>query len=431
MNTGHFELLTRAQEFISDHFRHNVNPVFVFHNLVHTQQVVAACEEMAENYHLPEDDRLALSVAAWFHDSGYAKGKAKDHESESARLATIFLQQNNTSPDIIQKVVACIEATRIPQTPVSLAANILCDADMYHLGTDEFSEKNKLLRQELNDTHNEKVGKKEWRKINIKFLEGHRYFTDYALQKLDAAKQQHLLKLKSKENGNDEKVQEVKKDEKKEEKKPEVKDNKKAAVVTIEAEEKKKKGKEKDPAGRNERGISTMFRVMSNSQTNLSAMADSKANIMISVNSIILSIMISGLLTVVIQNKHLAIPFFLLVIVCLGAIVFSILATRPTISSGRFTEEDIQNKKVNLLFFGNFYNMTVKEYEWGMQELLNSRDYLYDSMIKDIYYLGIVLAKKYKYLRISYNIFMYGLILVMIAFAVSILFFKPELETLG
>ena len=174
-----------------------------------------------------------------------------------------------------------------------------------------------------------------------------------------------------------------------------------------------------------------MFRVMSNSQTNLSAMADSKANIMISVNSIIMSIMISGLLTVVIQNKHLAIPFFLLVIVCLAAIVFSILATRPKITSGRFTEEDIQNKKVNLLFFGNFYNMTVKEYEWGMQELLNSRDYLYDSMIKDIYFLGIVLAKKYKFLRISYNIFMYGLILVMIAFAVSILFFEPELETLG
>ena len=145
MNTGHFELLTRAQEYISDHFRHNVNPVFVFHNLVHTQQVVAACEEMAEYYQLPEDDRLAVSVAAWFHDSGYAKGKAKDHESESARLATNFLQQNNISPDIIQKVVACIEATRIPQTPASLAANILCDADLYHLGTDEFSEKNKLL----------------------------------------------------------------------------------------------------------------------------------------------------------------------------------------------------------------------------------------------------------------------------------------------
>jgi hypothetical protein len=75
--------------------------------------------------------------------------------------------------------------------------------------------------------------------------------------------------------------------------------------------------------------------------------------------------------------------------------------------------------------------MNLQEYEWAMKEMLNSRDYLYDSMIKDIYFLGIVLAKKYKYLRISYNIFMYGLILVMIAFAVSIFFFKPQAEVLG
>jgi hypothetical protein len=67
-----------------------------------------------------------------------------------------------------------------------------------------------------------------------------------------------------------------------------------------------------------------------------------------------------------------------------------------------------------------------------MKELLNSRDYLYDSMIKDTYFLGIVLAKKYKYLRISYNIFMYGLIFVMIAFAVAIVFFKDRgVQTLG
>jgi hypothetical protein len=75
--------------------------------------------------------------------------------------------------------------------------------------------------------------------------------------------------------------------------------------------------------------------------------------------------------------------------------------------------------------------MNLNEYEWAMKEMLNSRDYLYDSMIKDIYFLGIVLAKKYKYLRISYNIFMYGLILVIIAFAVAIFFFKPQAETLG
>ena len=428
MTTGQFELLTKAQEFIGDHYRSHVNPSFVFHNLTHTQEVVAACEEMAEFYHLQDDDRFALSIAAWFHDSGYSKGVAKDHESESIRLATNFLQQVNAPADAIHKAVACIDATRLPQSPTSIISNIICDADLSHLGTSDFFEKSKLLREEINATHDEKINKKDWRKINIKFLEGHKYFTDYAKQKLEPIKQRNLAELKNKELIKDDKV----KPSKNAEKKIEVKAAKKNIPVTpVAADDKDKKKKEKDAADRNERGISTMFRIMSNSQTNLSAMADSKANIMISVNSIIISIMISGLLTVIISNPHLAVPFFLLVIVCVTAIVFSVLATRPKITSGRFTPEDIQNKKINLLFFGNFYNMNLQEYEWAMKELLNSRDYLYDSMIKDIYFLGIVLAKKYKYLRISYNIFMYGLILVIIAFAVAIFFFKPQAEVLG
>ena len=99
--------------------------------------------------------------------------------------------------------------------------------------------------------------------------------------------------------------------------------------------------------------------------------------------------------------------------------IFAILATRPSVSSGEFNEDDIRNKKTNLLFFGNFHNMKLDEYQWGMNELLKDRDYLYNSMIKDIYFLGVVLAKKYKLLRVSYTIFMWGLILVFLAFTIA------------
>lgn len=419
MSTGNFELLTRIQEFVTDHFRQKVDTVFVFHNLPHTQEVVAASEEMAEHYRLSDEDHFVLSTAAWFHDCGFATGTSMGHEAESIRLATEFLKEQKVSPAIIQKVIHCIEATQIPQKPDTLVAYILCDADLHHLGTEKFWDKSKLLRKELNNVNKKKISKKEWRKKNIEFLENHSYFTDYCKEKLETVKQQHLQKFTGKVN----KKEAINNDEKKE-------DN------LIQKKEGKKKGgkaekKVKDPIAKSERGISTMFRIMSNSQNNLSGMADSKANIMISVNSIIISIVLSGLLTVVMTEDHLAIPFFLLIIVCVTTIVFSVLATRPKVTKGTFTEEDIYNKKVNLLFFGNFYNMKLSEYEWGMKELLQSRDYLYDSMIKDTYFLGIVLAKKYKYLRISYNIFMYGLIIVMIAFAIAIIFFKPEIPTLG
>ena len=419
MSTGQFELLTKIQEFVTDHFRQKVDAGFVFHNLTHTQEVVSAAEEMAEHYGLSEEDRFVLSTAAWFHDSGFASGTAMGHEAESVRIATEFLVANRVASGIIQKVTSCIDATHMPQSPTSLAASILCDADLFHLGTGDFLGKSKLLRQEINMVNKEKINKKVWRKKNIEFLESHSYFTDYCKEKLEPVKQAHLLELNKKIYGKAATAEKTEKTEKKQNKKEK----------TPEKEDKKKK--EKDALDKSERGISTMFRIMSNSQNTLSGMADSKANIMISVNSIIISIVLSGLLTVVISNPHLSIPFFLLIIVCVTTIVFSILATRPKITRGTFTQDDIYNKKVNLLFFGNFYNMKLSEYEWGMKEMLYSRDYLYDSMIKDIYFLGIVLAKKYKYLRISYNIFMYGLILVMIAFALSIIFFKRAVETLG
>jgi hypothetical protein len=161
---------------------------------------------------------------------------------------------------------------------------------------------------------------------------------------------------------------------------------------------------------------------MSNNHVNLSQMADSKANIMISVNTIVMSIMVSVLLGKLQFYPEYIVPTIILLLVCLSAIVFAILATRPNITKGTFTEEDIKNKKINLLFFGNFFNMSLHEYDWAMKEMMQDKEYVNSSMIKDIYFLGVVLARKYRFLRISYNIFMFGLILAVLAFAIAFLF---------
>jgi hypothetical protein len=110
------------------------------------------------------------------------------------------------------------------------------------------------------------------------------------------------------------------------------------------------------------------------------------------------------------------------VVVCLCAIVFAILATRPNISSGKFTREDINRKRTNLLFFGNFHRMKLDDYMWGMKEMLKDGDYLYGSLIKDIYFLGVVLGKKYRFLRISYTVFMFGFVIAILSFFLAIAF---------
>ncbi|MES1218675.1 MAG: Pycsar system effector family protein, partial [Bacteroidota bacterium] len=177
-----------------------------------------------------------------------------------------------------------------------------------------------------------------------------------------------------------------------------------------------------------ERGISTVFRIMASNHANLSHMADNKAHIMISVNSIILSVVISLLIRHLDEHQNLVIPTITLVGFCVAATIFAVLATRPNVSQGTFTKDDIHHKKTNLLFFGNFHSMQLEEYDWAMKEMMSDKDYLYGSMIKDIYYLGVVLAKKYKYLRISYNIFMFGLIIAMFSFGITMAydaFFAP------
>jgi len=190
--------------------------------------------------------------------------------------------------------------------------------------------------------------------------------------------------------------------------------------------EKKKKKKKEDALSiqqakekKTERGVVAMFRIMSENHVNLSQMADSKANIMISINTIVVSILVSVLLGKLQFYPQYIIPTIMLMSVCLGAIVFAILATRPNITEGKFTEQDIRDKKINLLFFGNFYNMDLESYDWAMKEMMQDKEYLYGSMIKDIYFLGVVLARKYKLLRISYNIFMFGIVASIVAFGIA------------
>ncbi|MCW3075382.1 MAG: hypothetical protein JWP69_2451 [Flaviaesturariibacter sp.] len=403
MNDNTAQILNEAQAYVTELFHKEVDPMFVFHNLEHTQQVARAADEIAAHYQLGDEDRLVLLLAAWFHDTGFSNGQAEEHEKESILLATEFLLSQNVDADIIQRVSSCIQATRMPQSPLSQVEKIMCDADLYHLGTQDFKKRNVNLKTEQEAYFKKEFGKKEWRQRNIDFLEAHQYFTDYCQQKLEPQKQLWIKELRKKQGDKG------------------IKHTEEMEISPYSF------GKETETVSAAktalnktvERGIQTIFRTTSNNHMNLSEMADSKANIMISVNSIIVSLMFSVVLGRLEYYPHLAIPALFLTVVCVLTITFAVLATRPSVTGGRFTEDEIRSKKTNLLFFGNFHQMNLEEYNWAMGELLKDRDYIYGSMIKDIYFLGVVLARKYKLLRISYNIFMFGMILSVVAFGVA------------
>lgn len=409
MNETHSQLLAAARAHVTNIFQHKVKPEFVFHSLEHTEDVVEACSRLANHYQLPEEDRFVLLLAAWFHDAGYSAGQAEGHEEVSAQMAAQFLANHLVAEATIHQVVSCIRATRMPQSPVSLIEKILCDADLYHLSTDDFKARNSLLKQERESLLGHKIDKKEWRKGNIHFLEGHKYFTDYGQESLEPKKQENLDRLYKKKK--------VKEEEPKE---PEM-------VFPYKTEEDKQDKQEQKNA---ERGIQTMFRTTSNNHIELSSMADNKANLLITVNSIILSAGLAYLIPRIAGgDDDYLLPAIVLLLTCLITITLAILATRPSINKGKFTEEDIRSKKTNLLFFGNFHQMSLQEYQWAISQMLRDKEYLYNTMAMDIYFLGVVLARKYKLLRIAYTVFMIGVILVVIAAIVNILFFTDSTTT--
>lgn len=174
MSSDSQSLLQETERYVTHFFATRVSPAFLFHNIDHTKDVVAASTTLANYYQLPESERQVLLLAAWFHDTGYSSGTARWHERISREIAIDFLQQHQVDATVIEKVGNCILATQWPQCPTNLTEQILCDADLFHLGSDAFDEKNKLLRKELNTLFEDKLSKKEWRKRNILFLQQHR-----------------------------------------------------------------------------------------------------------------------------------------------------------------------------------------------------------------------------------------------------------------
>ena len=394
-------VIAAAQSYVTQLFNQHPDPVLVYHNLAHTKQVVQAAEQISSYYRLTDNDQLVVMLAVWFHDVGYVLGERKEHEQAGAGSARNFIGMHQLPDSVAEAVEGCILATRIPQGPKNLLEQIVCDADLFHLGSKDYKKRDKLLHAETELATGKNISGQEWTRTSILFLEAHKYHTAYCQTLLKQQKEENLERLRSKlERKQSESLQE--------------------------AAGKESKPQKPEKVRKPERGVETMFRTTSTNHIRLSSMADSKANIMISVNAIIISVLLSVLLRKLEDYPNFILPAIIFLFTSVTTIVFSVLATRPNVTSGRFTDLDIRSKKANLLFFGNFHQMTYQEYEEGMETIMENADYLYSNMIHDIYNLGVVLGRKYRLLRFAYNTFMFGIIASVLAFIIAAVFFPVK-----
>ena len=379
------------EQFIFKLFKKELSNYILYHNFAHTHQTVETVKEIADAYKLAQKDVENLIIAAWFHDSGYARDY-QNHEEESIKIMKEYFG-DKLDEKRFKEIEQLILSTKFGQEQANLNEEIIHDADYVGMGKKSFSKRAELLRCEWEKLNNKIYNDLEWAQLQLDFLISKKFKTSIATQKFGEGREKNIEKQRKL-------IEKYKVDQYKVQLK---KDSTDAKI--------KKEG----------RGIETLYRSVYGYHMNLSQMADQKANIMISINTIVVSVIItlfgSGYTFADSEDfKHMrfVFPMLLLVISSLVSVTFAILSARPNVTSKE--KYELSNKGSSILFFGNFSQLKLKEFVEQIKSLKGEKNELYDSMSVDIYHLGGVLVRKYKLLTWSYNIFMAGLILCAVGF---------------
>ena len=386
----------KAKEYVKSTMdQHNVE-LLTFHSFEHTSSVVESALEIGQNSGLNEEELEILEVAAWFHDLGYLEG-FKDHETKSWAMANAFLETENYPEAKAQLVKDCIMATSLHVTPKTMLEKVIADADLNHLAKPSQASKSEALRLEIKRVCGYDFSTEEWLDKDLGFLLAHHYHTPYAQEHYHPGKVENIERAFAKKGERIAKKQ-AKKDKKKLDKALKVQ------------QEKVNSSKE--------RSAQTLFRVTLRNHINLSAIADNKANIMLSVNAIIITIMVS---TITPNYEHLfvySVPLIIMILTNAVSIMLAIKSTRPKVSKNNVKITGATNRSMNLLFFGNFQHLELEDFEEQFNALLEDKGEIYNALIKDLYYLGKVLAEKYRYLRLTYTVFSIGFLATIVSFLI-------------
>ncbi|MDL1894171.1 HD domain-containing protein, partial [Sphingobacteriales bacterium CHB3] len=240
MRSMNNDIPTQAGVYISTLFQQKLPAWAVYHNLLHTQQTVEAAEELADGCKLAKSDTEIVLLSAWFHDAGYVDA-VDGHEEKSMEIATKFLGEKNYPIERIEIVTNCIRATKIPQSPKTLLEEIVCDADVSHLGKKRFFGRSDLLRMEMELRTGSMFTDLEWIQRNVDFASASRFFTPYARREWEGRRQKNLVALQEMSRSLQAQAEET--------------------TMTI-REKRNKAAAKQEREQRPERGIETMFRVV-------------------------------------------------------------------------------------------------------------------------------------------------------------------------
>lgn len=353
----------------------------VFHNFHRAARVAALADELGTAGELPAPIVEHARVAAWFYITGYMTEYSQP-QTHSRTLAAAFLKKQQLPEARIQAILHCLRSAEDPGLLETPESSLFLDALYGSLYGIDFSEQAPLWRMELELMQHRTFQEGEWPQFLVQRMMEVRYLTAAGKERFEDLLARHLLQ-------------------------------KKESLAKAEARNAYGgapfRGLERKPPFS---ATQTFFRTNYRNHINLSSIADNKANIMISVNAILISVMISivSYRNLTETNPMILMPVIIFLVTGLVSLVFAVLSARPKVTQLNRRGMPKEELRKNIVFFGNFVQLDLPEYEEALDAVFRDSELLYGNLARDLYYLGKVLDKKYRFLTISYNIFMVGFV---------------------
>lgn len=375
-----------AEEYVFESLKKNLPNHIYFHNSGYTEQVYTAAKKLVNAAGLNQADKEILLLASLFHGTGYTEN-SKNYWNNSAANAARFLKGNKASEGLIKRVADLIQLLNKTAQPKDELGKLFLDACDSYLGSKKFIKRIRRLQKEKEEQKGEKTTILNWQKEQLKKLNNHFFYTNLGEELFGKRKLKNIEKLKRAHKNS----------------------------LKIKAE------REKRTSVSANSGARTLFKTALRNHIDLTSIADQKANMMLSINALIITIGLPAFATYLSGTSYLIIPAIIFLLTSVVTMIIATLSTRPVRTNGETDMSKLLSGKTNLFFFGNFYKLSRDDYEKGIKTIVADRDYLDTSFINDLYFLGIALGDKFRLLRICYGVFVIGVSLSLLAFIITYL----------
>lgn len=369
-----FPLVQSASHYVESLFTTSNRAALPFHNFKLASAVAQEVHELGLSENLMVEQREVVLLAAWFLYAGWSQGLTSQAPQMSEQHVIKFFKLQAVAPAIQDDVLSLVRQVHTGGEPQGLAEAILRDATNAIWARKKHRKHCKHLRQELEDGGAQRFSDSEWANYLIGLMSTTRFFTASGRRIYTEKLETHLRDV--------------------------------TAELKLQIE------KESDlKANRTlERGIDTFFRTQSRYFFNLVALADRKSQMIIGVNSISLSILISTVHDLMRGQQNLWVPVICFVVANMVSMIFAVLAIAPNTPRRRqIKREDVLHRHGQLMSQVLFSDIDYDNFKLGVKQMMSDEAYLYDTMIRNMFDTGRVLLRKFQYLKYAYRTFIAGL----------------------